>query len=223
MTLFMLTSRIRRAEETMEIVSNQIWDKKWKDPITKRYLSYENHPENFQKMWTKMQWQKEKTENDIVISFLNWSSERGITVSLLAKPYIEKLNIIFERTIRKNIQISIISFRHWNKDSNWNLSELWKEQAKSLWNKLKNEIDNNGDTFLICTHNVINESIIRCLITKDNLPKEREKPLDFTETVKYTFHPKWKDNSPYLEIERRGKKRSITYEKFKKLTENLKI
>lgn len=149
--------------------------------------------------------------------------EREIKPKTLAKDYINMLWKYFTRAISKKKKISIISYRHWDKNAKGELSEKWEIQAKELWIKLNNEIDKKWYTILAATHNVINESIIYSILLELNyeIPKEWEKPLDFTETVKYTFNPSEENGNPYMEIEWRNKKVEIPYKRFKELVENL--
>lgn len=216
MAIFMLTSPINRSEETAKIVGNQIWCNNIRK---KRYLSHKEHPKDFNKEMRKRLVTQE-TERHIVKSFLDW--EREVKPNTLAKPYLRKLEAIFERAINKNIKISLISFRHWDKDSKWNLSSKWREQAEYLWKELNEYLKNvkNEDTILASTHIITNMSVIKWLIHDNNFPNEWAEPLDFAETIKYIFYPGKDDSEPYLEIEYRDVKRKILYKDFKELFEN---
>jgi len=164
----------------------------------------------------KAAWEKE----DIYVEdFLDGKWENK--PETLAIEYIKMLKAFFNRVnnvIKKDF--SIIAFRHWDKSSDGNLSELWKKQAKELWQKLSKE-KYDEDVMLIATHNIINESIIRCLISKDDLPQERRKPLAHTETVKYTFHPSEEKENLYMEIEWRNTKVKIPYKKIEEVIKDL--
>jgi len=212
----MLTSPIHRSEETAKIVGSQIW---YSDIRIKHYLSHKEHPKNFNKEMRRRLVGQE-TENQIVKSFLKW--EREVKSHTLAKPYLRKLETIFERAINKNIQISLISFRHWDKDSKWNLNSKWREQAEFLWKKLNEYLKSvkTEDTILASTHVIPNMSVIRCLIYDNNFPDEWVEPLDFCESIKYVFYPRNDNSEAYLEIEFRGVKRKISYENFKELVED---
>ena len=218
MWIFILTSPVHRSDETAQIVGSQIW---YNNIRKKRYLSHKEHPKCFNKEMRRRLVVIKQTDRDILASFLKW--EWKVKANILAKPYLRKLETIFERAINKNIQISVISFRHWDKDFKWNLSNKWREQAELLWKKIKEKLKNvnNEDIILASTHNVINVSILKCLNAENTFPNEWMKPLDFTETVKYTFYPSKQNGQPHLEIERKGIKKEIPYEKFKELVKNL--
>jgi hypothetical protein len=162
-----------------------------------------------------------KSENEFVKEFLDW--KRVNKPSALAKPYLKKIEALFDSVMSSWRKISIIAFRHWDKTIEWDLSDQWKQQASHLWNVLSQKENNVDRVVYISTHNTINESIIRTLITASDkeLPITWEEPLNFTEVVQYNILP-WRDGNDWLlEVQRRWLKITINYAVFKNILQTL--
>ena len=216
-------SSVPRAHETWKIVQKTL-NSLWEDISLRIRDEFSfNDPEYYSTKiideWKSVKDKSDKTEDEFVEDFLD--GKRETKPILLAKPYIKRLKQIFDRVVRKNKKFSIIAFRHWDKDLSWELSDLWKKQAESLWQYLHKN-NNDEDVIFIATHNTINEAIIRCLFFNKSLPEKWKSPLGFVETVKYTFYPKIKDKEPYMEIEWRWQKRRVSYKQFDKVLEKPK-
>jgi len=149
-----------------------------------------------------------------------WNNELEIKPEMVIWKFMNTLWMIFKNSIRRNRKISIISFRHWDKDKDWNLTKKGKKQANKLWKDLVKEIDKEWVTILAATHNVFNETVIRYIFSNEKLPEKWNSLLEFTESVKYTFHPQEWDKKPYLEVDWGGVNKKISYEDFQKLMEN---
>lgn len=220
------TSPMNRVVETSGIFENKL-NEHWIETSLKirKIFSYENeeyYPKEVLDEWYEKckAWE---SENNLVKDFLD--GKRNTKPIMLARSYLEDMERIFKRVIRKESQFSIVSFRHWAKTKKWKLSKLWKQQAMNLWEKVWKNIEQHENTIFIATHNTINESIVRCLV--NDLPNEWREPLDFTETVKYTFYPEsrgeetWEDKEPYMEIEWRWITKKITYSKFNEIINSI--
>ena len=240
---FSSKEKTHRVENTMNGVSDgmnidmgtqiDVEDDRWK-----KVNYYRNHismafssdklPQKFRDELDK--WKKlGLKENEIFKEFLEGKREvKPITV---AEDFIKMVWMIFKRASRKDEKITVVSFRHWDKNPDWTLSEKWKIQSQELWKRLKDELnngwDNNWETILVATHNVFNETLINTMfsdVEDVEIPKERKNLLNFTETVKYTFYPNKEElDKSYLVVDWRGFKRQISYknfyEKFKEILE----
>lgn len=213
--------RVVETSETFQKQLNKIWiETKLGIRNIFWYIKNEKYyPKEVLDEWIEKSKTSWKSENEFVKDFLDGKRETKPVV--LAKNYLIDMERIFKRVIYKKSKFSIVSFRHWDKSPDWSLSKLWKEQAKSLWDAIWKNIEEFEDTIFIATHNTINESIVRCLLNDEDLPKKRRNPLGFTETVEYTFYPGKEKSEPYLEIKWRNIKKDIPYKKFKGLVENL--
>lgn len=211
------TSPVPRVNDTANIIKDKLESDFWIETSLRirDVFSYENPKYcpveiNEERKEKREMWME---ENDFVRDFLD--GKRRTKPSLLAKNYLKEFERIFNRVVRKKIPFSIIAFRHWAKSENWNLNESWKKQAKKIWEKIWKNVEKHENTIFIATHNTINESIVRCLIANNDLPDEWKDPLDFTETIKYTFYPEIENKEPYMEIKWRGIKKKVSFDNFK--------
>jgi hypothetical protein len=155
------------------------------------------------------------SENELVQDFLDGKRENK--PATLAKPYLQKMKQVFERVTKAKESLTIIAFRHGDKTPEGDLSETGEKQAKQLGETLKTRDEQTMHTLYIATHNTINESIVRMLISTEQLPKEWRTPLNFAEPVIYRFHADIPDQEPTLEIERRGIKKQILFDDLKQI------
>lgn len=120
-------------------------------------------------------------EDKFVTDFLRWKwayfdKDKWILCHPinLAKPFLYKIKWIFDRISRSsNYKINtFIYYRHWAKTwINWELSELWRDQAKNLWKYLKSDPDviiaeNNPEYYkpiYIAWHNTFFEPVAESL------------------------------------------------------------
>lgn len=90
-------------------------------------------------------------EDKFVTDFLRWKwayFDKNKWISghpiNLAKPFLYKMKWIFDRIASSSDHRinTFVYYRHWAKTwINWELSDLWKEQAKKLWQYLKSDPD----------------------------------------------------------------------------------
>lgn len=120
-------------------------------------------------------------EDKFVTDFLRWKRSyfdkdkwiSGHPINL-AKPFLYKIKWIFDRIASSSDHRinTFIYYRHWAKTwINWELSDLWKEQAKKLWEYLKLDPDvitaeNNPDYYkpiYVAWHNTFFEPVVESL------------------------------------------------------------
>ena len=181
------TSEVKRAQETAEIAEKSIIelfsdeeDFKYKQRVRKYLFSkHEYFPPEIMKR-RKQEREKNIPEPFFVTEFLrwNWSYYDNEKWEIqchpinLAMPYLIDMQQFFKRIVKtKNSKIcTFIASRHGEKMwTNWDLSEQGKKQAKLLWEKLKNNLqeikwkEEYNTPIYFFWHNTFFESILMTL------------------------------------------------------------
>jgi hypothetical protein len=207
-------SNVPRARDTGLIVQSTM-KKLWQDiSLSIRDIFSYTNPKYYSEAYSQefLDWKATGISEDaFVTNFLD--GKRKIKPIELAKPYLQELMRAFSRIVASNKTLSIIAFRHGDKDAEGWLSDLWKQQAEILWKKLVLEDVKTDDVIYIATHNSINEALVRSIIPEANLPVEwKSPPLQFTEDIRYILSPSLNGEPASLEIQWRWKSCQISYE-----------
>ncbi len=160
--------------------------------------------------------------------FLELVSQTSEVREVLIAPYLKMLQNFFSNVERTGKTQIIYSFRHGEKDKTVKtnheiqqpLTDKGKEQAKSLGERLKDDI-NLGKTKkqslirVLGGHQGIDECILAFLFWGEKMPESWLKGRDFAEEVKYVFEKK--DWETLLTVAHAWEVRTISKKEFDQL------